>query len=89
MVRTCFIGAPQCGHVGAVLSGLGMATKLFGWGRHQNSTRSYIHKVHAIACATGDALIGFRPVGWLEPMVDAQSARGAVIDNGDHLFILA
>ena len=57
MVRTCFIGAPQCGHVGAELSGLGMAAKLFGWGHHQYSPVDYVHKVHVIACATDDALV--------------------------------
>ena len=48
MVRTCFIRARQCGHVGAVLSRLGIAAKLFRWARHQHSARCYIHKVHAM-----------------------------------------
>ena len=71
-----FIGAPQCEHVGAVLSGLGMAGKLVGRKGHQYSARRHVHKMHAIARAADDALIGLQLFGGLEPMVDAQAGSG-------------
>jgi hypothetical protein len=88
MVRTCFIEAPQCGHLRAVRSGLGMAGKVFGRAQNQYSARCDIDKVNAIARATGDALIGLRLVGGLEPMVDAQTGRGAAIHDGNHSISL-
>jgi hypothetical protein len=56
--------APQGGHVDAMLSGLGMAAERCVGARL--SARSHVDKMHAIAGATGDALIVIRPVGKLE-----------------------
>ena len=46
-------------------------------------------KMHAIARAADDALIGLQLFGGLEPMVDAQAGSGTAIDHGDHELHLA